>query len=296
MTTVDAVISAIDSLQVEWNYVKYLYDDFYRRRGEIESIRQNINNRSVKLINEMEKFIEELKSQCPEYLNPLCDDEFVSLEEEIRKAKKQYAEQKLKLKKITEQTRLIKDPYHDLDPTSITSIEYTNLIEKCKLIFEDCSRQITKYKEIRDEIFERCESRQKEILIEYENKNKEYNRIQKRIRSLNDQMTETPVLFKSVAEMIKKDFYRNVRCETNPEDRIKEQIFHFRFERPSRICYRVVCCKNPLCHHRKCGGWGSLYQKIIDHYDFAPCNYRYNITTNECIPLSDRNVWGEVRH
>ena len=130
--------------------------------------------------------------------------------------------------------------------------------------------------------------------IEYHVKNEEYNRIQKRIRSLNDQITETPVLFKYVAEMIKKYFYRNVRCETNHEDRIKEQIFHFRFERPSRISYRVVCCKNPKCHHRDYGRWETLYQKIIDYYDFIPCHYRYNITKNECIPLIDRNIWNDL--
>ena len=292
MTTVDAVISAIDSLQEQWNQLKDTHDDFNSKREESE----NINNISVKLINEMEKFIEELKFQCPEYLNPLCDDEFVSLEEEIRKAKEQYTEQRLKLEKIMEPTKLIEGEYRVLNPTSITAIRYSDLVEKCNLILEDCHRQIKKYKEIRDEIIWRYRSRQKEILIEYENKNKEYHRIQKRIRSLNDQIEETPVLFKSVVETIKKDFHRYNFCDANHEDRMKEQIFHFKFMRPNQIRYKILCCNNPNCRYKKYLYPESLHRKIIDHYDFAPCYYRYNITTNECIPLSDRNVWGEVRH
>ena len=154
------------------------------------------------------------------------------------------------MEQITTPIKLIEEDYQILDPTSIMAIEYRNLTEKYNLILEDYHRQIKKYKKIHNKIIERCESRQKEILIEYENKNKEYNRIQERINSLNKKIRKTHVLLKSVAEMIKKDFDRYNFCDSNPEDRMKEQIFHFRFEGPSLIRYRIICCNNPGCQKK----------------------------------------------
>ena len=61
MRTLDDVISAIDSLQEQWNQLKDVQDDFNRRREQREKFNENINNISVKLINDMEEFIEELK-------------------------------------------------------------------------------------------------------------------------------------------------------------------------------------------------------------------------------------------
>ena len=57
MTTVDDVISAIDSFQEQWNHVKDVQDYYNRFREQRERFNENINNISVKLIHDMEEFI-----------------------------------------------------------------------------------------------------------------------------------------------------------------------------------------------------------------------------------------------